>query len=116
MARLWRDCGEIGGDIMSLPIAKSDDKDLMLMQTTWSAQLNQLLQNPCNIGMLLKEVSLVNGANVINHKLGRKLQGWAIVRKRASADIYDTQDTNNKPSLTLLLQSNANVTVDLYVF
>lgn len=101
---------------MSLPIFKSDDKELMLLQSNWSSQLNQLLQNPCNIGILLSNVSLASGANIVNHNLGRKLQGWSIVRKRAASDIYDTQDSNKYPQLTLQLTASSAVVVDLYVF
>ena len=48
--------------------------------------------------------------------LQRPLQGWYIVRQRALASIYDTQDSNQNPSLTLNLTSNAVVSVDIAVF
>lgn len=101
---------------MALTIFNSDDKDFMLMQTSWASSLNKMLANPATNGILMKSVQLSTGDNTINHKLGRNLQGWVIVRKRANADIYDTQDSNSMPSLTLTLNSSANVTVDLYLF
>lgn len=87
-----------------------------MLQTTWSMQLNPLLAAPLSNGILLERVSLASGANVINHKLGRKLKGWFITRLRASATVYDTQDSNARPQLTLNLTSSAAVTVDIYVF
>lgn len=82
----------------------------------WGAILNPIVANPANNSLILKNVELAIGANVINHRLGKPLTGWSIIRKRASADIYDTQDTNQMPQLTLTLVSDAIVTVDLEVF
>jgi len=86
------------------------------MQTTWAQQINPLLSNPLNNGIILKNVPLVEGKNVINHKLGRTLQGWIMTRVRASATFYDAQDSNSSPQLTLVLYSSAAVTVDIGVF
>jgi len=82
----------------------------------WASILNPIVANPANNSIILKNIELSVGTNVINHKLGRNLQGWQIIRKRASADIYDTQDTNQMPNLTLTLVSDAIVTIDLAVF
>lgn len=101
---------------MALAIYKNDDQTSMIMQNNWARQLNPLLANPANQSIILKNQILVAGTNVINHKLGQKLQGWNIVRKRADASIYDMQDTNQTPQLTLLLVSNNPVVVDIEVF
>lgn len=101
---------------MSLPKFKSDDQSLSLMQTAWATELDPVLRNPLTSGNLLKSVELVTGSNSVNHKLGRKLQGWLVIRKRAISEIYDAQDTCPTPALTLQLVSSANVTVDLYCF
>lgn len=89
---------------------------LPLLQTKWASILNPLLGNPSLNSVILPNVNLVNGSNTINHTLGRALMGWRLIRVRAAATIYDTQDSNPMPSLTLLLTSNAAVTVDLEVF
>lgn len=101
---------------MALPVFHTDDKDFQMMQTRWASELNPALSNPLMQGSILTNVSLVTGANVINHLLGRKLVGWIIVRQRAAASIYDTQDANPTPTLTLTLTSSANVTCDIEVF
>lgn len=105
-----------GWFLMALPIFHTDNLDFTIMQNNWSKQLNPLLANPCNQSIILKSVSLASGSNVVNHLLGKKLQGWKIIRQRASASIYDTQDSNQSPQLTLLLTSSAPVVVDLEVF
>jgi hypothetical protein len=101
---------------VSLPIFQSDSKEMSMLQTQWASQLNPVLTNPFLQGRVLKSVVLASGANVVNHGLGRKLQGWVPVRLRASATLYDTQDTNTSPALTLNLTASAAVTVDIYVF
>lgn len=87
-----------------------------LAQYQWAAQLNPIIANPTINNLILKNVSLVTGTNVINHRLARPLQGWNPTRIRSSASIYDMQDTNPTPSLTLILVSDADVIIDLVVF
>lgn len=99
-----------------LPKFGTANEELNLLQTTWAKQLDPLLRLPLNQSLLLKNVPLAVGANVVNHLLGRKLQGWTVVRLRAAAAIYDTQDSNPIPNLTLNLSSSAAVVVDLLVF
>lgn len=99
-----------------LPHYQTDIKELSLLQQTWSAALDPVVDNTFTGGVLLKNVVLVTGPNSINHKLGRKLQGWVMTRVRAAATFYDTQDANPNPQLSLLLTSSSNITVDVYVF
>lgn len=101
---------------MALPVYKSDDTSLTLMQTAWATQLNPIIALPQSSGILLKQVSLKTGDNTIDHKLGRNLQGWQLVRVRAAATIYDKQDNNQLQSRTLILNSSAPVVVDIFVF
>lgn len=86
------------------------------MQTTWATALNPVVANPLVQGQLLTNITLANGNSVINHKLGRKLQGWFVVGINGPATIYDTQAGNQMPELTLNLISNATCTVALWVF
>ncbi len=87
-----------------------------LMQTSWAQMIEPILSLPANNNLLLKKVSLINGTNVINHRLGRILQGWKPTRIRGPASFYDQQDSNQTPQLTLVLVSDADVVVDLEVF
>ena len=99
-----------------LPQFQSDDQVMRLMQNRWASIIDPVLAVPLNAGLLLKQVTLASGDNVVNHLLGRELQGWMLVRQRSAADIYDLQDDNKRPALTLLLNSSAPVVVDLWVF
>lgn len=101
---------------MTLPIFISGNRDMVMMQTKWSAIIDPVLNFPVNNGIILQDVVLTTGDNTINHKLGRDLQGWFITRLRAAATIFDKQDANSFPQLTLVLNTSANVTVDMVVF
>lgn len=87
-----------------------------LAQTRWATQLDPIISNPTINNLILKNISLVTGTNVINHKLGRNLMGWKPTRVRGPASLYDNQDFNQTPQLTLILVSSADVTIDLEVF
>lgn len=97
---------------MSLPKRLPWDR----AETEWASQIDPVLNNPSNAAIILPNVSLTVGNNTINHKLGRKLQGYRVVRQRGPASIYDAQDQNQRPNLTLVLVTSASVVVDLEVF
>jgi hypothetical protein len=92
------------------------NRELNQVQENVARALAPIFGNPIVDGVLLTGVVLASGANVISHTLDRKLVGWIIIRQRALAQVYDTQDSNATPALTLQLQASAPVTVDLYVF
>ncbi len=86
------------------------------LQTRWASMINPVLSSPIVNGLQLDNIALLTGDNVINHRLGRKPQGYIVVRKNAQAGIFDTQDTNQMPQLTLNLTSDADVTVSLWIY
>lgn len=87
-----------------------------LSKTKWASTLNPLLANPLVNGRIIPGVVLVTGANVINHGLGRKLQGYFVVLNDANETFWDNQATNSMPDLTLVLNASGPATVSLYVF
>ncbi len=99
-----------------LPIFITADRNFVQMQNSWSAQLQPVLNNVLTAGQLLQNVVLVPGDNAVNHGLGRRLVGWSITRKRNAAIIFDKQDGNAFPILTLALNSDLDAVVDIYVF
>jgi hypothetical protein len=95
----------------------TDNLMVTRLQENIDQQFVQITNREILSGLLLKNISLLTGSvNEIDHKLNRKPNGWFIVRKRGTADIWDTQDANNKPELTLLLNSDSNVNIDLWIF
>ncbi len=87
------------------------------LSNQWASQLDPIIKNATTNPGILKSVSLASGTNAVNHLLGRSLQGWYVTRMRGvAASIYDTQDTNQTPQLTLNLVSSTAVVIDLVVF
>lgn len=98
---------------MSVTIFQDPNANFMNFQTKLATQLNPLLANPVTKVTFLNNVALSNGSTVINHLLGRKMQGWFIVDITGAATIYRSSPLNDK---TLTLTSSAAVTVNLGVF
>lgn len=98
---------------MQLPIFQSDNTQFTLMQNKWASVLNPILNNAPIQMLFLQNIHLLSGVNTINHKLGRKPQGFYIVDIDAAATVYRSQPFND---LTLILTSNAAANVALVVF
>lgn len=86
------------------------------MQTQWKSDIDPVIASPLWQGLQLSNVVLTSGVNTINHTLGRALQGWFLVGIQGAAVIYDLQSTNPSISTTLMLNSNAAVTISLWVY
>lgn len=97
---------------------ETKDFDLQQVQDNVGNVLNAIPTDiPIAGGRIISNISVVSGTSkVINHGLGRKLQGWIAIKKSANANIWDSQLTNTLESRTLNLNSDANVTIDLWVF
>jgi hypothetical protein len=84
-----------------------------LANPTWAATLNPIVSNPLNNASVLYDVVLSEGANVINHKLGRMMLGWFLVDLQANQTVYRSAPLNE---LTLTLTASGAVTVSIGVF
>lgn len=98
---------------MALPLIKGGDQTMQLLQTKWASELNPLLAKPLSNNSLLLGVKLINGVTVVDHLLGRQMQGWIISDIDSAATIFRSQPFNSK---TLTLTSNAACTINLVVF
>jgi hypothetical protein len=101
---------------MALPYTQTKLPELNQLQTKWIQQINPVLALPLNNGNFLQNIPLTAGLNVVNHKLGRNLQGWFVVRVDTGTVIYDGQDQNPMQDLTLYLISGEACVVSLIVF
>lgn len=101
---------------MALPIFQTNIRELSMMETQWASQLNPLIIAPLSNGQILSGIKITSGINTISHRLSRNLQGWFIVGINAAATIYDQQAFNTMPDKTLILNSSAPCTINLFVF
>lgn len=102
---------------MSLPKFQTQDPvaatDFGLLQTTWAALIDPIINRAQNKSNVLQNVALINGITVVNHLLGKKMQGWIISDIQGAATIYRSAPLNDQ---TLTLTSSAAVTVNIEVF
>lgn len=97
---------------MRLPIFQSDSQPLTLLQTQWASKIEPTLSLPQVQGVFVDAV-LPAGTLTINHKLGRKPQGWQIMDIDSASVIYRSQPFN---LLTLTLTSSASANVKIWVY
>ena len=91
----------------------SDETSVVQMQQSLNDQFNQIAKIPFINGSQLTAIALVTGSlNSINHKLGRKAQGYFLTSNSANAVVWN--DAFN--DTTLDLRCSANTTVNIWVF
>jgi len=93
---------------MQLPLID----DPKLAQTKWKSILDPLLAQPITNNNIVT-ATIVSGDNVINHKLGRKPQGWFITDINNDVSIYRSQPFND---LTITLHASSGAVINLLVF
>jgi hypothetical protein len=102
--------------IKDLQKVATDDKDLQAFQDKMETFVVPFVTCAIIDGILHNDIQLQTGTVfTLEHRLGRALRGWIVVKKSAQADVWDSQATNQVKS-TLLLNSSANVTVSVWVF
>lgn len=80
------------------------------------AQLSRTLSaNPLINGVLVTNISSVNGTFTPGHSLGRSYKGFIIVRRDANVAIWDTA-RGPLDARVLYLQANGVCTFDAWVF
>ena len=100
----------------AIPKVQTNSREINQIQNNIVGQLNNIGNNSISSGIILNNQALKTGTNTINHKLEKPLTGWFIVRQKSLANIYDNPHNNKKPARNLILISNADVTVDIFVF
>jgi len=54
--------------------------------------------------------------NAVEHKLGREIIGWQIIRQNANAVVYESATVNTAPSSFVILRTSATCTVTILFF
>lgn len=95
-----------------VPSVQIPDEKINRMQGNILQAVNQLVKVPFSEGLLLKNQTLQSGANTVNHRLQREIQGYLILKQNAAATIFG----GNYGRTSVTLTASATVTVDLWVF
>jgi len=102
--------------LKAMKVIQAKDYTVDTIQRNVKDFSKQLEINPLLDGIILDDISLVTGSsNTVNHKLGRAIKGWIIVRKGAQADVWENA-TQSLPKRNIILEASANCTVSIYVF
>lgn len=88
------------------------DNVLSRFQDAIASFFEQFKQSTIANGVLLEDISIGTSATRIAHKLGTTPRGYIIVKKSASATIYNSSIDEND----LYLISSASVTASIWVF
>ncbi len=67
-------------------------------------------------GVLVEDVEMASGLNILQHGLGREVRGYLLVRSDADVRVYDDATASPQPALYHRLQATAAATVSLWVF
>ena len=84
-----------------------------LANPKWSAELNPVITNPLNNVIILKNINLSTGANVINTGLQDVQQGWFIVDINAPITVYRSSPFSK---LTMSLTCSGPAVANIGVF
>jgi len=92
--------------------------DLQRVENSLIASFQSIITNPLlNSPTLKKAVVLTSGVdNIVDHGLNRPINGWIIVNKNASADIYQSTTVNTIPTSSVILRTTNTATVSILFF
>lgn len=93
---------------------QSSDTKVNLLQDAVDKALTPVLNVPLIDGVLLKNVSIATGLNIVNHTLGREPLGWIVVDKNSSATVY--RQTSAIPDRTLNFVASGSGVFSFWVF
>lgn len=89
--------------------------DVKHLQDAVAQVLNQVIKKQIIDGAFITDISIVSGTPYsLSHGLGINPRGWIIVKKNAESDIWQTDSAT--PTLTMILNASADVTISLWVF
>lgn len=90
---------------------------LQKIQDNVELALKEIEIKPFMNGVMISNVRLLAGQdNIVNHGLKIVPIGWAILRKNATGDVWDSATVNPRPELSLILKSSVNLTVSIWIF
>lgn len=86
--------------------------ELNKIQDNISYALDPIIGSPIINGVLLKNVVLKAGLNIVDHKLGRVPQGWIVVSPQANESMWSSGQTGS----SLLINASGPITSSFWVF
>lgn len=95
----------------------TDDPLQQRLQDSIAQSFSQLEKLPQLDSVIVKNVTLSAAIdNLVEHKLGREIVGWQIIRQNANAVVYESSTVNTTPSAFVILRTSAACTVTILFF
>jgi hypothetical protein len=102
--------------VKALKQEEVESQELRRVQANLADFVQPLVKNPLLDGVLLRDVALAAGVNVISHGLARAPQGWLVVAPNADVRVWTSASSNPSPTGRLMLEASASCTLSLFVF
>lgn len=74
-----------------------------------------LIKNPILDGYIIRRIDIGVGELIIPHSLGRRWNGWWVVRQEAGSLVWEASHQGD-PTKYITLQASALDTIDIYIF
>jgi len=102
--------------IPSFKKTRTDDASLRQVQDSIDLVFGQIIRRKILDGVLIENVSLVSGTNIVSHTLGRPINGFLVVRRNANEEVWNSTTDRINESLAVALDASGTVTVSLWFF
>ena len=94
----------------------SKEQEVTRLQSHLKTVLNPLLELPISDGVLIKDLTVNTTDTLIEHKLGRKPEGFLITGLKSNSVIYESATANDEAASLIILIASATATADIYFF
>ena len=86
------------------------------VQSNIHTAIRPLLRLPFADGVHKKDVSITTSDTLVNHGLGRNMEGYIITKQNADTSIYVSNTSNGLTQYQPSLKAGASVTADIFFF
>lgn len=96
---------------------RTDNSDLRQVQEATGLVLDQVIRRDILDGVIVENIELISGLNIVNHTLARAPKGFIIVSKDANQNVWNAGPLSKvDPKRSIALQSSGAVTVSIWFF
>jgi hypothetical protein len=94
------------------------DDELRRVQDEIASAVSQVNNVPQLGGVILTGVAIAGASadTTLEHGLNRVPNGFVILSKNATADVWTSGTVNPRPQLTLIVKSSAAITATIWIF
>jgi hypothetical protein len=95
----------------------TDDPLQQRLQDSIAQSFSQFEKLPQLDSVIVKDITLSAAVdNNVEHKLGREIVGWQVIRQNANAVVYESSTINTTPSSFVILRTSATCKVSILFF